>query len=130
MTEDEKNIIISLNTFPTIKKDTILLREGQKSNEAYFILKGVIRTYYLIDGVEKTSGFYTEKEALTPHCVINKTPSEYYISCIEDSIITISTPEMEVEIFNKFPKFVSLCRVLLEEPVAIDAGSFRLVKEL
>jgi len=124
LTEDEKNIIISLNTFRTIKKGTILLREGQNSNESYFVLKGCIRTYYMIDGVEKTTAFYTEMDALTPPCVINKAPSEYYISCIEDSIITISTPEMEVEIFNKFPKFESMCRVLSEELLAKEQINF------
>jgi len=90
LTEDEKNIILSLNTFRTFKKGAILLREGQNSNEAYFVLKGGIRTYDMIDGVEKTTAFYTEMEALTPHCVINKAPSAYYISCTEDSIITIN----------------------------------------
>ena len=124
LTEDEKNTIISLNTFRTFKKDTILLREGQNSNEAYFVLKGGIRTYYMIDGVEKTTAFYTEMDALTPHCVINKSPSAYYISCIEDSIITISTPEMEVEMFNKFPKFESMCRVLSEELLAKQQINF------
>ena len=124
LTEDEKNTIISLNTFRTVKKDTILLREGQNSNEAYFVLKGGIRTYYMIDGVEKTTAFYTEMEALTPHCVINKLPSAYYISCIEDSIITISTPEMEVEMFDKFPKFESMCRVLSEEVLAKQQINF------
>jgi len=124
LTEDEKNTIISLNTFRTFKKDTILLKEGQNSNEAYFVLKGGIRTYYMIDGVEKTTAFYTEMEALTPHCVINKSPSAYYISCIEDSIITISTPEMEVEIFEKFPKFESMCRVLSEEVLAKQQINF------
>ena len=124
LTEDEKNIIISLNTFRTIKKGTTLLREGQNSNESYFVLKGCIRTYYMIDGVEKTTAFYTEMDALTPACVINKAPSEYYISCIEDSIITISTPEMEVEIFNKFPKFESMCRVLSEELLVKQSINF------
>lgn len=124
LTDDEKNIIISMNTFRTIKKGAILLREGQKSNEIYFVLKGCIRTYYIIDGVEKTTAFYTEMEGLTPHCVISKAPSEYNISCIEDSVITISNPEMEVEIFNKFPKFESLCRVLSEELLAKQQINF------
>lgn len=115
LTDDERNIIIAMNTFQSIKKGEILLREGQNSNEIYFVLKGCIRTYYMIDGVEKTTAFYTEMEGLTPHCVISKAPSEYYISCIEDSVITVSNPEMEVEIFSKFPKFESLCRVLSEE---------------
>jgi len=124
LTADEKNAIISLNIFRTIKKGTTLLKEGQKSNEGYFVLKGCIRTYYVIDGEEKTTAFYTEMEGLTPHCVINKAPSEYYISCVEDSIITVGNPEMEVEIFNKFPKFESLCRVLSEELLAKQQINF------
>jgi len=124
LTADEKNAIISLNIFRTVKKGTTLLKEGQKSNEGYFVLKGCIRTYYVIDGEEKTTAFYTEMEGLTPHCVINKAPSEYYISCVEDSIITVGNPEMEVEIFNKFPKFESLCRVLSEELLAKQQINF------
>ncbi len=124
LTEDEKNTIISLNIFRTIKKGTNLLKEGQKSNDGYFVLKGCIRTYYIIDGEEKTTAFYTEMEGLTPHCTINKEPSEYYIACVEDSILTVANSEMEVEIFNKFPKFESLCRVLSEELLAKQQINF------
>ncbi|MCF2498905.1 Crp/Fnr family transcriptional regulator [Dyadobacter chenhuakuii] len=115
LTEDEKNIIISFNTFRTVKKGTVLLREGQYSNDIYFVLKGCIRIYYIIDGVEKTTAFYTEMEGLTPPSVLNKAPSQYYVSCIEDSILNVSTPEMDVEAFSKFPKFESPCRILSEE---------------
>lgn len=124
LTEDEKSIIISFNTFRTVKKGTILLREGQTSNNVYFVLKGCIRTYYIIDGMEKTTAFYTEMEALTPPCVINKAPSQYYISCIEDSILNVSNPEMDVEAFSKFPKFESLCRILSEELLAKQQTKF------
>jgi CRP-like cAMP-binding protein len=115
LTEDEKNAIVSSDIFRTVKKGTILLREGQNSKDSYFVLKGCIRTYYIIDGVEKTTAFYTEMYALTPHCVINKAPSEYFISCVEDSILTISNSDMEEEINSKFPKFEIMCRKFSEE---------------
>lgn len=118
LTEDEKNAITSLNVFRTIKKGTILLKEGQKSDEGYFVLKGCIRTYYIIGGEEKTTAFYTEMEGLTPHCVISKAPSEYYISCVEDTILIVTDPETEADSFSKFPKFESLCRILSEELLA------------
>ena len=124
LTEDEKNAIVSLDIFRSAKKGTTLLKEGQKSNDGYFVLKGCIRTYYVIDGEEKTTAFYTEMEGLTPHCVINKAPSEYFISCVEDSILTIADPGMEVDIFKKFPKFETLCRVLSEELLAKQQINF------
>jgi signal-transduction protein with cAMP-binding, CBS, and nucleotidyltransferase domain len=105
LTEEEKNAILALNLFRTVKKGTILLEEGQKSEDSYFVLQGCIRTYYIIDGEEKTTAFYTEMEALTPHCVVSKNPSQYYVSCLEDSILTVSNLDMEAEINGKFPKF-------------------------
>lgn len=128
LTEEEKNVILSLNIFHSIKKGTILLQEGQKSKESYFVLKGCIRTYYVLDGEEKTTAFYTEMEALTPPCVINKTPSECYVTCIEDSILTISNTDMELDINNTFPKFEKLCRILSEDLLAkqrIDFDAFK-----
>ncbi|MBL7782031.1 MAG: Crp/Fnr family transcriptional regulator [Saprospiraceae bacterium] len=128
LTEEEKNTILSLNIFRSVKKGTTLLQEGQKSKDSYFVLKGCIRTYYVIDGEEKTTAFYTEMEALTPHCVINKTPSEYYVSCIEDTILTVSDSDMEVEVNSKFPKFETMCRIMAEELLAkqrVDFDAFK-----
>lgn len=124
LTEDEKNALISLDLFRSIKKGTILLKEGQKSKESYFVLKGCIRKYYIIDGEEKTTAFFTEMEVLTPHCVINKAPSEYFISCVEDSILLISNADMEVEINSKFPKFEMMCGKLSEELLAKQQINF------
>jgi CRP-like cAMP-binding protein len=123
-TEEEKNAIISLDIFRSVKKGTILLREGQKSKDSYFVLKGCIRTYYVVDSEEKTTDFYTEMDVLTPHCVISKTPSEYYISCIEDTILTVSNSDMEVEVNSKFPRFETVCRILSEELLAQQRMDF------
>ena len=124
LSEAEKNAIIGLNIFRSVKKGTLLLSEGQSSKEGYFVLKGCLRTYYAIDGVEKTTAFYTEMEGITPACVLAKEPSEYYVATTEDSIITVSDPDMEQAIFEKFPKFETLCRVLSEELVAKQQVSF------
>lgn len=128
LTEEEKNALISLDIFHSVKKGTVLLHEGQKSNESFFVLKGCIRKYYIIDGEEKTTAFYTELEALTPHCVISNAASEYYVSCVEDSIVLISNAEMGEEVNRQFPKFDIMCRMLSEELLAkqqIDFDDFK-----
>lgn len=128
LTEEEKNVILSLDIFHAVKKGTILLKEGQKSKNSYFVLKGCIRTYYVIDSEEKTTAFYTEMEALTPPCVVTKTPSDYYVSCVEDTLLTITSADMEAEINSKFPKFDTMCRLLSEELLAkqrIDFDEFK-----
>lgn len=118
LSDAEENAILSLNLFRSVPKGSVLLKEGETSTDGYFVLKGCLRTYYIIDGNEKTTAFYTEMEGITPHCVLTKSPSEYYISATEDSIITVADPSLEQEMFEKFPKFESLCRILSEELLA------------
>lgn len=128
LTDEEKHAIISLDIFHSVKKGTVLLSEGEKTNNSYFVLKGCIRCFYVMDGEEKTTAFYTEMEGLTPPSVLSKTPSEYYINCIEDTILTISNADMEVEVNSKFPKFEIMCRLLSEELLAkqrIDFDEFK-----
>lgn len=124
ITEEEKNALLALDLFRTVKKGTVLLEEGEKSKNSYFVLKGCIRTYYLIDGEEKTTAFYTEMDVLTPHCVISKTTSDYFISCVEDSILLVSNTDMGVEINSKFPKFDMMCKLLSEELLAKQQINF------
>ena len=124
LTEEEKNAILSLDLFRSVKKGTTLLKEGQKSQEEYFVLKGCIRKYYIIDGEEKTTAFYTEMEGLVPHCAISQTPSEYFISCAEDTILTVTNPGMGVDLNIKFPKFEIMCRILSEELLAKQQINF------
>lgn len=128
LNDAEKNALVSLDIFRTVKKGSVLLQEGQISTHGYFVLKGCIRTYYMIDGEEKTTAFYTELEGLTPHCVLTQKSSEYYISALEDTILILSSPDMEAEIFAKFPKFETLCRIMSEQLLAkqqIDFDEFK-----
>jgi CRP-like cAMP-binding protein len=128
LTDDEKNAIRSLDIFRSMKKGTIVLNEGQQSKDSYCVLKGCLRKYYVVDGEEKTTAFYTEMDMVTPHCVISKTPSEYYIRCVEDTILTVSSADMEVETNSKFPKFEAFCRIFAEKRLVqqqIDFDAFK-----
>jgi CRP-like cAMP-binding protein len=124
LSAEEKQAIIELDIFRNYKKGTIILKEGQYSKVGYFVIKGCIRSYYIIDGEEKSTGFYTELDSFSPLCVVNNQPSEYYVSCVEDSILTVANPDMEKIIFEKFPRFETLCRILSEELLAKSQASF------
>lgn len=128
LNQQEQDILVELDLFKTVKKGELLLKEGEFSKNAYFVLKGCIRTYYIIDGEEKTTAFYTEQEGLTPLCALTQRPSEYYVAAVEDSILTISNTEMEAEVFAKFPKFETMCRLMSEELLVkqqIDFDAFK-----
>ncbi len=128
LTQDEKKLIKDLSLIREYKKGTVLVQEGKRSNDNYFILKGCLRCYYIIDGEEKTTEFYTELEVLSPACVIEQKPSEYYVACLEDTVLLVSNPEIEQESFTRFPRFESLCRVLSEKLAAKNQAAFNTFK--
>lgn len=130
LSEEEKQAITDLSIFRSYNKGTVLLEQGAISDESYFVLKGCLRCYYVIDDIEKTTAFYTESEVFSPVCVVTKTPSEYYVSCIEDSLVAVSTSAMEQRIFKQFPRFETLCRILSEELLAKNQVSFDTFKNL
>jgi CRP-like cAMP-binding protein len=114
ISKEMEEAIIESDFIRSYKKGTVLLEEGKISNECYFIIKGCIRSYYIKDGNEMTTDFFTEEQAVTPSAYGTQKPSAYYLECIEDTIAGVGTPEQETEMFKKFPQMESVARVLGE----------------
>lgn len=108
LSEEEANIIKENSLVKEYPKGTILLKEGELAKRCYFVLDGCLRTYYLVDGEEKNTAFYSEKNSITPVSYIKGTPSEYYISCLEDCILSVGTGEKTREILDKLPHLESV----------------------
>jgi CRP-like cAMP-binding protein len=115
LSDDEKNAIRGLSIFRSYEKGRILFREGDYTENYYFIIKGCVRCYYIIEDEEKTTAFYTEFESYAPASTVHQKPSENYAACVEDSILLVTTRETEEQVFDKFPRFETLCRILSEE---------------
>lgn len=122
--EEELAVINSISIFRVYKKGTIILKEGQFSKLTYYLIKGCLRSYYLIDGEEKVTAFYTEKETFSPSCIITNKPSEHYLACVEDCLVSIGTPESEKIMLEKFPRFEKLCRIYSEELLVKQQAEF------
>jgi CRP-like cAMP-binding protein len=113
--EELKAIIEELN-IKTFKKGTILLNEGDVSTNCYFILEGCVRQYILDDGIEKTTAFYTENEAVVSfESYTQQKPSSQYFVCNEDVIAIVGNPENEQKMYQRFPKLESLTRSMVEQ---------------
>lgn len=102
-TEEEIAVIQSINIFRTYKKGTLLLKEGQFSTVSYTLIKGCMKSYYMIDGVEIITTFYIEKDTFLPSKLHSKKPSIHYLACL----MSISNSEMEQIMLKKFPRFES-----------------------
>ncbi len=120
LTEEEIDIISDLNLIKSLKKGTRLLSEGKIAHQCFFILKGCVSSYYLVEGEVKITDFYTEKHPITPVSYTTKEPSKYYLECLEDCIISIGTPETSAELIKKVPKIAMLSTTIMGEQLAIQ----------
>jgi len=124
LTDEEKTALSEFNLFRSYKKGTVLLKEGDLSDESYFVAKGCIRCYFIIEGEEKTTEFYTEGEAFNPLCCVTRQASTHYIDCVEDSIVSVGNPDSGVGFLKQFPRFETLCRLISEDLLAHNQLSF------
>lgn len=108
-------LILEYSQIKSLKKGTIILREGQIAKECFFLLKGCMKKYYLIDGKEKITKFYSEGEIITPSSYTDQEPSKYYVSALEDSIVSYGNPDSENEVYKNHPELESLTRKLGEK---------------
>ncbi|GAA3583047.1 Crp/Fnr family transcriptional regulator [Snuella lapsa] len=118
ISEEEMENISRQNVIKSFKKGAILLSEGEIASECYFVLKGCVYSYYLVDGEVKVTGFYTEKQPVTNVSYSTKKPSEYYLECLEDCIVAVSTAERSAELMRKVPRLLTASTTVLADQLA------------
>ncbi|MFT4982413.1 MAG: CRP-like cAMP-binding protein [Bacteroidia bacterium] len=115
LTEEEANIInecIEVRTFP---KGTILLSEGQVCREGYYNVKGLVRSYQLVKGEERTTEFYEEYSSIISlSSYLNNTLANHYFECLEETTLTVITKKKEAELLKRYPPYADLCRLGME----------------
>lgn len=98
------------------KKGQILVKEGEITRECYFVIKGCLRQYVILDGDEKTTEFYTENQAAVLFSsYTSQSKSTSYLVSNENSIVIVGTPTEEDKMYQKFPKLAHITRMMLEQ---------------
>ena len=115
LSEDEVEAIDETMRWQEYGRGTILLKEAQISSDTYFVLEGIVRQYYLIDGVEKTSDFFSDEQWVISLNHINpNNPSPYYLECCTDCSLLIGNSQKGEGLFKKFPNLETISRKLME----------------
>jgi len=95
------------------KKRNFLLEEGQVSNRVYFIEKGLVRVYYVKDGLELCSGLLCEGGVvISVKSFFDRVRSTEYIQALEDlSVYYITFEELEA-LYREVPEMNAIGRKL------------------
>lgn len=112
-----ENEIAAIDETMVIKhfeKGTVLLKEGQTSTEAYFILEGIIRQYCLIEGEEKTTDFFVDGQWVVSLNTINlNSPSKHYLECCTDCSVLMGDSQKGEYLYKNYPNLETLARKLM-----------------
>lgn len=115
----EIDAIVESIQIESFKKGTIILSEGETCEKCYFVLKGCLRQYKLVDGEEKTTGFSIEGQtAVLYSSYLAQTPSQYNLSCLEDSVLITGDRAQEQALISKHPKLEFLVHLLMPQDYA------------
>jgi CRP-like cAMP-binding protein len=116
ITKDEADAIAATMVIKHYKKGDVLLKEGQISTEAYFVLEGCVRQYFIIDGEEKTANFFTEEQwVISLNSFSNSIPSNHYMACSTDCFLVVGNREKEEDLYHRFPKLETVSRKVMEK---------------
>lgn len=105
ITDEEFEEIIKFFQVKVVNKKEDLLVAGQICRHQYFVLNGLLRTFYLNEkGVEQTTEFAIETWWLTDNTAYeNSLPTEFYIQAVEQSTVIYISYQHREMLLEKFP---------------------------
>lgn len=97
-----------------VKKKENLLTEGKVCGHSYFIVKGLLRLFFVSSkGVEHTTQFAMENWWLADyHSFSTQQPSEFYIQAVETSTVLALSYSAQGQLLAEFPKMEKYFRLL------------------
>ncbi|GAA4182027.1 Crp/Fnr family transcriptional regulator [Sphingobacterium ginsenosidimutans] len=89
----------------SVAKKENMLEEGQICRYHYFVLKGILRKFFVNEkGVEQTTEFAIENWWLTDNMAYeNKRVSSFYIQAVENSEVLYISQENQEKLMAEFP---------------------------
>ncbi|MEM1270936.1 MAG: Crp/Fnr family transcriptional regulator [Bacteroidota bacterium] len=120
LTDEETSQFLELDLISTYEKGTQLVQEGESTQLDYFVLKGCVVKYYVVDGEQKVTAIYTENEGIdSPRGL-----ADYHLDVLEDSVLLAVDDETADRYIEKIPKFATMCRLMAEQMLSKNQLSF------
>ena len=115
LTADETKVLAESMVVKNFNKNEFLVKEGQFTNDTYFILDGCVRQFKTLDGNDITTNFYTEEQwIISLENFEGKTVSNYNLVCMEDTTVVIGNEQKAQELFKQFPRLETVSRQIME----------------
>jgi CRP-like cAMP-binding protein len=119
--ESELTFFDNLLQAKSVKKKTILLREGEICNFEAYILKGCIRTYCMDEnGAEVILQFAVEDWWVSDIASFHdQKPSKLFIETLENCELLMLNYEAKEELLYKMPRFERVFRLMVQRNLSV-----------
>lgn len=115
LSADEVEVIAESMVIKSLKKNDYLVKERQFNNDTYFLLRGCVRQFKIVDGNDITTNFYTEDQWIVSLGNFSqKTASNYNLVCMENTTVVIGNDQQANELVKQFPGIESISRQIME----------------
>lgn len=116
ISKEEEELLLADLEIKQVKKGVVILKEGDYTQDTFLILEGIIRRHRMVNGVEKTTGFFTEGDAVAEFDSVSANkPSLHSYSTVEDTIIVVTDSEKEKAFYKILPRFEEISRLETEK---------------
>jgi CRP-like cAMP-binding protein len=101
-----------------VKKNELILSQEKICDKIYFVVKGCLRLYYIINDVEVTVWFsFENNSAIELSSFLSQLPSDYFIEAVEDSEILSLHKSDLTSLYKNHPEMESVFRVFWENVI-------------
>ena len=107
--------IVNYAIIKEYKKGEFILKAGKVSSHTFWILKGLVRSYYLRDGEEITTKFLWEGAPITStYSYYGRKPGNENYVTLEDTILASIHYDQMQYLYKTYPEFNVIGRVITE----------------
>jgi CRP-like cAMP-binding protein len=113
---DEVDIIVENTNLKEFEAGAVLLEPGMVSKNCFAVIRGCVREFYLKDGLEKTTAFYSEGEAVNSFSSYsNQVPSKHFLECTEDCLLTVGSQSLIDDMCERIPRLNDFIKMEVEK---------------
>ncbi len=114
-TDEEIQDIQHLFVEKTLKKGEFWVKEGEFNSDILFVNKGMLRSYFVKEEVEKTFVLVIENQILTAtESYASGLPSTDFIQAVEDTYLSVITKDNLEILYSKSFKWERVGRIIFE----------------
>lgn len=115
LSQSQKEEIAKKLNVKTIQKGTIIQQEGRIVKECFFVLSGCVRQFNVSNDNEKTLEFFTSDHGAIPsESYVQKTPSNFSLECVTESVLLVGDSVTDQKMFSEFPILRNVIAQMIE----------------